>query len=169
MFVTMGASSPKFRGEHFKKSEKPPFHLVFLLKKQTTTHIAARFFLNLYNNDIQKSFGSNETLLPQDLVQLEQTRKRCSPTLLPVNNPHLAAQDPAKVRAIVCWLLFFCGPRKTMTWGGRLCMYIPRTQLTSIFEGQPLQNKALSIQNRGHLGSRYIYIYPGSPTPTTIF
>ena len=25
------------------------------------------------------------------------------------------------------------------------------------FEGQPLQNKALSIQNSGHLGSRYIY------------
>ena len=31
-------------------------------------------------------------------------------------------------------------------------------QLTSIFEGQPLQNKAFSNQNRGHLGSRYIFL-----------
>ena len=28
--------------------------------------------------------------------------------------------------------------------------------MTSIFEGQPPQNKAFSNQNRGHLGSRYI-------------
>ena len=31
--------------------------------------------------------------------------------------------------------------------------------MTSIFEGQPPQNKAFSYQNKGHLGSRYIYIY----------
>ena len=31
--------------------------------------------------------------------------------------------------------------------------------MTSIFEGQPPQNKAFSHQNKGHLGSRYIYIY----------
>ena len=36
---------------------------------------------------------------------------------------------------------------------------IPRTHLTSTFEGQPPQNKAFSNQNRGHLGSRYIDIY----------
>ena len=29
--------------------------------------------------------------------------------------------------------------------------------MTSIFEGQPLQNKALSIQNKGRLGSRMVY------------
>ena len=29
--------------------------------------------------------------------------------------------------------------------------------MTSIFEGQPPQNKAFSHQNKGHLGSRYIY------------
>ena len=32
--------------------------------------------------------------------------------------------------------------------------YIPGTQMTSIFEGQPPQNKAFSNQNKGHLGSR---------------
>ena len=33
---------------------------------------------------------------------------------------------------------------------------LPGTQMTSIFEGQPPQNKALSIQSKGpHLGSRY--------------
>ena len=32
---------------------------------------------------------------------------------------------------------------------------VPRTQLTSIFEGQPSKNKAFSNQNKGHLGSRY--------------
>ena len=31
--------------------------------------------------------------------------------------------------------------------------------MTSIFEGQPPQNKAFSNQNTGHLGSRYIYVY----------
>ena len=31
---------------------------------------------------------------------------------------------------------------------------IPRTPMTSIFEGQPPQNKAFSNQNKGHLGSR---------------
>ena len=35
---------------------------------------------------------------------------------------------------------------------------IPRAPMTSIFEGQPLQNKAFSNQNRGHLGSRYTFI-----------
>ena len=44
-------------------------------------------------------------------------------------------------------------------------MYIPRAPMTSIFEGQPPQNKAFSNQNKGHLGStythmlRFIYIY----------
>ena len=39
-------------------------------------------------------------------------------------------------------------------------IFIPRTQLTSILEGQPPQNKALSKQNKGHhLGSRYTYIF----------
>ena len=43
---------------------------------------------------------------------------------------------------------------------GLICMvnvgirYVPGTQMTSIFEGtQPLQNKAFSNQNKGHLGS----------------
>ena len=31
--------------------------------------------------------------------------------------------------------------------------------MTSIFEGQPSKNKAISNENKGHLGSRYIYIY----------
>ena len=31
--------------------------------------------------------------------------------------------------------------------------------MTSIFEGQPLQNKALSNENRGHLGSRCKYLH----------
>ena len=30
------------------------------------------------------------------------------------------------------------------------------TQMTSIFEGQPPQNKAFSNQNKGHLGSREV-------------
>ena len=29
--------------------------------------------------------------------------------------------------------------------------------MTSIFEGQPPQNKAFPIKSKGHLGSRYIY------------
>ena len=37
-------------------------------------------------------------------------------------------------------------------------VYIPRTQLTSVFEDQPSKNKALFNQNKGHLGSRYVYI-----------
>ena len=39
--------------------------------------------------------------------------------------------------------------------------YIPRAPMTSIFEGQPppKKNKAVSNQNKGHLGSRCIYIY----------
>ena len=38
--------------------------------------------------------------------------------------------------------------------------------MTSIFEGQPPQNKALSIQNEGHLGSRYVWycMYTGKLT-----
>ena len=40
-------------------------------------------------------------------------------------------------------LLFF--------WEG---LYPPRAPMTSIFEGQPPQNKALFNQNKGHLGSR---------------
>ena len=31
--------------------------------------------------------------------------------------------------------------------------------MTPIFDGQPPQNKAFSNQNKGHLGSRYIYIH----------
>ena len=34
--------------------------------------------------------------------------------------------------------------------------HIPGTPMTSIFEGQPPQNKAFSNQNKGHLGSRYM-------------
>ena len=37
-------------------------------------------------------------------------------------------------------------------------IYIPRTQLTSIFEGQPSKRKPFFNQNKGHLGSRYISI-----------
>ena len=38
--------------------------------------------------------------------------------------------------------------------------YVPGTQMTSIFEGtNPLQNKAFSNQNKGHLGSRYIFLF----------
>ena len=31
--------------------------------------------------------------------------------------------------------------------------------MTPIFDGQPPQNNGFSNQNKGHLGSRYIYIY----------
>ena len=34
-------------------------------------------------------------------------------------------------------------------------IYSPGTQMTSIFEGQPPQNKVFSHQNNGHLGSRH--------------
>ncbi len=34
-------------------------------------------------------------------------------------------------------------------------IYIPRTPMTSVFEGRSPQNKAFSNQNKGHLGSRY--------------
>ena len=37
---------------------------------------------------------------------------------------------------------------------------IPGTQMTSIFEGQPPQNKVFSNQNKGHLGSRQMRIPP---------
>jgi len=38
--------------------------------------------------------------------------------------------------------------------------YIPGSQMTSIFEGQPPKTRPFSNQNKGpHLGSRYIYIY----------
>ena len=33
--------------------------------------------------------------------------------------------------------------------------------MTPIFEGQPPHNKAFSNQHKGHLGSRYAYIYMG--------
>ena len=33
--------------------------------------------------------------------------------------------------------------------------YIPRTQMTSIFGGQPHPTKAFSNKNKGHFGSRY--------------
>ena len=39
-----------------------------------------------------------------------------------------------------------------------LKVYILRTQLTSIFEGQPSKTRPFPIKTRGHLGSRYIYI-----------
>ena len=39
-------------------------------------------------------------------------------------------------------------------------IYIFRATMTSLFEGQPAQNKALFNQNKGpHLGSRCVYIY----------
>ena len=38
-------------------------------------------------------------------------------------------------------------------------IYIPGTGLSSILGFEPSKKKALSIQNKGHLGSRYIYIY----------
>ena len=38
-------------------------------------------------------------------------------------------------------------------------MCIPRAPRTSIFEGQPPKTTPFSNQNKGHLGSRYIYIY----------
>ena len=33
-----------------------------------------------------------------------------------------------------------------------ICIDIPRAPMTSIFEGQPPQNKAFSNQNKGHVG-----------------
>ena len=44
-----------------------------------------------------------------------------------------------------------------------LGMYIPRTQMTSIFEGQSPKTRPLFNQNKGHLGSRYTYIYICTP------
>ena len=44
-------------------------------------------------------------------------------------------------------------------------MYIPGTRMTSIFEGQPPQNKAFSNQSKGHLSSRYIYHAPPPSLP----
>ena len=38
-------------------------------------------------------------------------------------------------------------------------VYIPRTQMTSIFEGQPPKTKPFPIKTRVVLSSRYIYIY----------
>ena len=38
--------------------------------------------------------------------------------------------------------------------------------MTSIFEGQPPKSKAFSIQNKGHLGSRYIIVYHLGVSPT---
>ena len=40
--------------------------------------------------------------------------------------------------------------------------------MTSIFEGQPPKNKALSIQNNGHLGSRYMIHVFGEEVPLTL-
>ena len=40
-------------------------------------------------------------------------------------------------------------------YADNIYIYIPRTQLTSVFEDQPSKNKALLNQNKGHLGSRY--------------
>ena len=36
-------------------------------------------------------------------------------------------------------------------------IYIPRTQMTSMFEGQPSKTRPFFKQNKGHLGSRYIF------------
>ena len=36
--------------------------------------------------------------------------------------------------------------------------YIPGPHLCFVFGGLDLKNKVLYIQNKGHLGSRYIYI-----------
>ena len=47
-------------------------------------------------------------------------------------------------------------------------IYLPGTQMTSIFEGQPPKNKALSIQNNGHLGSRYMIHVFGEEVPLTL-
>ena len=42
-------------------------------------------------------------------------------------------------------------------------IFIPRTQLTSIFEGQPLKTRPFPTKTRvskGHLGSRYLHLIP---------
>ena len=44
--------------------------------------------------------------------------------------------------------------------------YIPRTQMTLVLIGKGLVLRGLTFKNRGHLGSRYIYIIPGI-TPAT--
>ena len=49
-----------------------------------------------------------------------------------------------------------------------ICIYIniPRTQMTLVLIGKGLVLGGLTFKNRGHLGSRYIYIIPGI-TPVT--
>ena len=42
-------------------------------------------------------------------------------------------------------------------------MYIPGTQMTSIFEGQPLKTRPFLIKTRVTWSSRYIYIGIQSP------
>ena len=44
------------------------------------------------------------------------------------------------------------------------CWYICTWNLFVLYFGvSTLQNTSLSIQNKGHLGSRYVYIYIGLP------
>ena len=55
--------------------------------------------------------------------------------------------------------LHFCPSKKAQAprryFGGEEEV-LPRAPMTSIFEGQPPQNKAFSYQNKGHLGSRLL-------------
>ena len=44
---------------------------------------------------------------------------------------------------------------KTRNCFVNIWLYVPGSQMTSIFEGQPRENKAFSNQNKGHLGSKY--------------
>ena len=49
--------------------------------------------------------------------------------------------------------------KSCIVWVGNIFIYIPATQMTSIFEGRPPKNKAFSNQNKGHLMSFGSQVY----------
>ena len=79
------------------------------------------------------------------------------PSTVAVELPHLHRRDSTST-FMVTFVAMFAKTRAMLFYFGR--NYIPGTQMTSIFEGQPPKTRPFSFnQNKGpHLGSRYVFM-----------
>ena len=115
-------------------------HIIFILQKNSHLH--------LLNIESLKSRNSSNPILTSPTFP----NKTC---FFGVNFPWFLQLPHVVTQPITKWQhqLHLCPSRPA------------NTKLTSTFEGQLLQSKAFSHQNKGHLGSRgmfvytYIYIY----------
>ena len=131
-----------------KKSLKPP-------PKEVVNCFGS---LTYVQNLIQRFLRNIHTVLNHHRRKIYQPYLQDEP---PSKNNFNYADHTEGVKRVVCSYVYILGFLKnTKRRNKQVSLTIiqqPATQMTSIFEGQPLKNNTFSNQKKGHLGSRKLF------------